>query len=175
MARAKAAATSIYGQDGGRVQWARTDPLIRAEAGAPMRDGADVLVGIDSGTSVVKAVAFDLAGRQLASAAVLNRYATGADGSACQPLGRTWTDCVQALRGLGDKVEGLARRTAAIAVTAAVAQAACGGSPVAIWALLDLVTIVVLGSGLYLWVARLRKVPARSTGTVAEQLAEPSR
>ena len=83
-----------------------------------MRDGADILIGIDSGTSVVKAVAFDLAGRQLASAAVLNRYTTGGDGSACQPLGRTWADCVQALRGLGDKVEGLARRTAAIAVTA---------------------------------------------------------
>ena len=83
-----------------------------------MLDGADILIGIDSGTSVVKAVAFDLAGRQLASAAVLNRYATGADGSACQPLDQTWADCVQALRGLGDKVEGLARRTAAIAVTA---------------------------------------------------------
>ncbi len=83
-----------------------------------MRDGADVLVGIDSGTSVVKAVAFDLAGRQIAAASVLNRFVTGLDGSACQPLDRTWTDCVQALRGLGESVENLARRTAAIAVTA---------------------------------------------------------
>lgn len=48
-----------------------------------------------------------------------------------------------------------------------------GGRPLKIiWALLDLVTIVVLGSGLYLWVARLR---TRATGTVAEQLAESSR
>ena len=31
---------------------------------------------------------------------------------------QTWTDCAQALRGLGDKVESLARRTAAMAVTA---------------------------------------------------------
>ena len=45
-----------------------------------VREGADLLIGIDSGTSVVKAVAFDLAGRQIASAAVLNRYDTGADG-----------------------------------------------------------------------------------------------
>ncbi len=83
-----------------------------------MRDGADILIGIDSGTSVVKAVAFDLAGRQIASAAILNRYVTGADGAASQSLEQTWLDCEQALRGLGEKVEGLARRTAAIAVTA---------------------------------------------------------
>lgn len=83
-----------------------------------MSERGDVLIGIDSGTSVVKAVAFDLAGRQIASAAVLNSYATGADGSACQPLHRTWTDCVQALRGLGEKVPALSRRTAALAVTA---------------------------------------------------------
>ena len=35
--------------------------------------GSDILIGIDAGTSVIKAVAFDLAGRQLASAAVPNR------------------------------------------------------------------------------------------------------
>ena len=32
------------------------------------------LIGIDAGTSVIKAVAFDLAGRQIASASVRNRY-----------------------------------------------------------------------------------------------------
>jgi erythritol kinase (D-erythritol 1-phosphate-forming) len=81
-------------------------------------DGADLLIGIDSGTSVVKAVAFDLAGKQIAAASVRNRYDAGADGSATQPLARTWSDCVQAIRGLGDEVADLARRTAAIAVTA---------------------------------------------------------
>lgn len=80
--------------------------------------GADVIVGIDSGTSVIKAVAFELNGRQIASASVPNRYAAGADGSATQSLSRTWRDCVAALRGLGDKVEDLAARTAALAVTA---------------------------------------------------------
>ncbi len=83
-----------------------------------MADGADLLIGIDSGTSVVKAVAFDLGGRQVAAAAVLNRFVTGKDGSACQSLEQTWTDCVSALRDLGEKVENLARRTVAIAVTA---------------------------------------------------------
>ncbi|MBI1172840.1 carbohydrate kinase [bacterium] len=79
---------------------------------------ADILIGIDSGTSVIKAVAFDLAGRQLAAASVPNAYATGADGSATQSLARTWQDCVLALRGLGEKLPDLAARTAAVAVTA---------------------------------------------------------
>lgn len=82
-----------------------------------MADTGDILIGIDSGTSVVKAVAFDLAGRQIATASVLNRYTTGPDGSACQPLERTWADCVTALRGLGEKVQRLAERTAAISLT----------------------------------------------------------
>jgi len=80
--------------------------------------GADILVGIDAGTSVIKAVAFGLAGEQIAAAAVPNRYASGTDGSATQSLPRTWADCVTALRGLADKVDNLAARTAALAVTA---------------------------------------------------------
>ncbi len=79
--------------------------------------GADIIIGIDSGTSVIKAVAFDLLGNQLASASVPNRYNSGADGSATQPLADTWNDCAAALRALGGKVAGLAARTAALAVT----------------------------------------------------------
>src|SRR5476649_641742 len=79
--------------------------------------GRDLLVGIDAGTSVIKAVAFDLAGRQIAVASVPNRYTTSADGAAFQSLDQTWADCAQTLRDLGAKVEGLARRTAAVAVT----------------------------------------------------------
>lgn len=78
----------------------------------------DVLIGIDAGTSVIKAVAFDLGGKQLATSAVPNRYTTGAGGAVTQPLGQTWDDCVKALRGLGEKVENLASRTAGLAVTA---------------------------------------------------------
>jgi uncharacterized iron-regulated membrane protein len=45
-----------------------------------------------------------------------------------------------------------------------------GGMPMKIlWTLLDLATIVVLGSGLYLWVKKRRQVPAavRSSAAVA--------
>lgn len=77
----------------------------------------DIIIGVDAGTSVIKAVAFQLSGRQIASASVRNRYQTGEDGSATQSLAQTWMDCTSALRSLGDKVPSLASRTAAIAVT----------------------------------------------------------
>ncbi|TBN39051.1 carbohydrate kinase [Paracoccus subflavus] len=80
--------------------------------------GRDILIGIDAGTSVIKAVAFDLRGHQVGLFAVPNRYSAGPDGSAIQSLPRTWDDCAAALRGLGGQIEGLARRTAALSVTA---------------------------------------------------------
>lgn len=78
---------------------------------------ADILIGIDAGTSVIKAVAFALDGRQIASSAVANRYDTGTGGAVTQSLDTTWTDCARALRELGERVDGLASRVAAIAVT----------------------------------------------------------
>jgi erythritol kinase len=82
-----------------------------------MSKGDGIIIGIDAGTSVLKAVAFELSGKQIASASARNRYQTGEDGSVTQSLSQTWLDCVSALRGLGEKVENLAARTAAIAVT----------------------------------------------------------
>ncbi len=79
---------------------------------------ADILIGIDSGTSVVKAVAFDLRGTQIAAASVPNSYTMGADGMAVQSLARTWADCARALRDLGQKLPDLAQRTVALSVTA---------------------------------------------------------
>ncbi len=79
---------------------------------------SDILIGIDAGTSVIKAVAFDLAGAQVAASAVSNRYHAGSDGAVTQSLSQTWSDCAAALRGLGEKVENLAGRTAALSVTA---------------------------------------------------------
>ncbi len=78
----------------------------------------DILIGIDAGTSVVKSVAFDFSGNQIAIASVANRYTVLADGTASQPLDQTWADCATTLRNLGEKVPHLAERTAAIAVTA---------------------------------------------------------
>ncbi|MFC6489391.1 FGGY-family carbohydrate kinase, partial [Nitratireductor sp. GCM10026969] len=77
----------------------------------------DVLIGIDAGTSVIKSVAFDAAGRQIAMAAVPNRYETLPGGGAEQDPARTWTDTAETLRQLADKVPDLAGRTAAVAVT----------------------------------------------------------
>ena len=78
----------------------------------------DVIIGIDAGTSVIKAVAFDLAGGQLAVSAIPNRYQTHGDGAVTQSLTQTWADCAAAIRGLHDRLPGLAARTAALAVTA---------------------------------------------------------
>ncbi len=83
-----------------------------------MAETADLIIGIDAGTSVMKAVAFTLSGRQIASASVRNSYKTSDDGSVTQSLDQTWLDCTRAFRGLGEKVPDLAERTAAIAVTA---------------------------------------------------------
>lgn len=77
-----------------------------------------ILIGIDAGTSVIKSVAFDLSGRQIAVAATPNLYTTRPDGAAFQPLRRTWEDCAATLRALADRVPDLARRAVALAVTA---------------------------------------------------------
>jgi erythritol kinase len=78
----------------------------------------DIIVGIDAGTSVIKAVAFDLSGQQLAASSVRNKYSMGTDGAATQSLPQTWKDCAAALRGLAGKVEDFADRVAAVGVTA---------------------------------------------------------
>lgn len=77
----------------------------------------DVLIGIDAGTSVIKSVAFDLKGRQIASAAIPNAYETVGRTGAVQDMDRTWADTAQTLVELAGKVENLASRVVAIAVT----------------------------------------------------------
>lgn len=82
-----------------------------------MTERAELIIGVDAGTSVIKAVAFDLSGRQIATSSVRNTYLMGADGAATQNLTRTWLDCAAAIRGLADKITNLADRTAAIGLT----------------------------------------------------------
>jgi erythritol kinase len=80
--------------------------------------GDDLIIGLDAGTSVIKAVVFDLAGRQIAAAGLRNSYERDAAGAAVeQDLARTWADVVKVLRQLGDQVPDLARRATALAVT----------------------------------------------------------
>lgn len=77
----------------------------------------NIIVGIDAGTSVLKAVAFELTGRQIASFSVRNTYQNGPDGAATQSLEQTWADCVAAIQGLSEKVRDLPERIAALALT----------------------------------------------------------
>lgn len=77
----------------------------------------DIFIGIDAGTSVIKSIAFDTKGRQIAVAATPNHYETLPGGGAEQDLARTWADAATTLRQLADKVPDLASRTVAIAVT----------------------------------------------------------
>lgn len=78
----------------------------------------DVLIGVDAGTSVIKAVAFDLAGRQLALANRPNTYRTLPNGGVEQDMRRTWADTAAVLTDLGERIEGLAGRARALSVTA---------------------------------------------------------
>ncbi|OQM76374.1 FGGY-family carbohydrate kinase [Manganibacter manganicus] len=77
----------------------------------------DLLIGIDAGTSVIKSVAFDLAGKQIAVASVPNDFSTLENGGAEQDLAQTWRDTARTVRELAAKVPDLASRTAAIAIT----------------------------------------------------------
>ncbi len=77
----------------------------------------DILIGIDAGTSVIKSVAFDLAGRQIAFASTPNSYETIGRAGVVQDLARTWADAAKTLLELAGKVENLASRTVAVSVT----------------------------------------------------------
>ena len=77
----------------------------------------DILIAIDAGTSVIKTVAFSLAGDQLAIASRRNSYATPGPGQVEQDMPRTWADCAASLRELQELVPDFARRVAGVAVT----------------------------------------------------------
>ena len=77
----------------------------------------DILIGIDAGTSVLKAVAFTLEGKQLDTFAIPNSYVTLPNGGVEQDMARTWGDCTACLRGLAEKIPNLSARTASVAVT----------------------------------------------------------
>lgn len=83
-----------------------------------MSDTEPLVIGIDAGTSVVKAVAFTLDGRQAGVHAVRNRYRRVEGGGVEQNMDETWADTAASLKGLAASVPGLARRAVAAAVTA---------------------------------------------------------
>ena len=79
--------------------------------------GGDLFVGVDAGTSAVKAAAFNEAGDPVSIVALPNRLRKAGDGAAEQDMTRTWRQVARVLRALGERTPGLARRAAALAVT----------------------------------------------------------
>ena len=77
----------------------------------------DLFIGLDAGTSTLKAVAFDPQGQALAMAQKRNRHDGGPNGAATQDMARTWDDCAGLLRDLAAQVPGFADRVAALGVT----------------------------------------------------------
>lgn len=81
-----------------------------------MSDDA-LILALDSGTSVIKAVAFDLEGQVVATAGRPNSYETRPGGAVEQDMAATWTEAATVLRALAEKVSNLPRRVKVLAVT----------------------------------------------------------
>ncbi|MBM3521826.1 MAG: carbohydrate kinase, partial [Alphaproteobacteria bacterium] len=81
-------------------------------------DRHDILIGLDSGTSVVKAIAFDRDGNQLGVAATANRTVAIEGGGVEQDMTEFWRAAAEVIAGLAERVPDLARRAVALAVTA---------------------------------------------------------
>lgn len=67
-----------------------------------MADGARYLLGLDAGNTVIKAVLFDLSGRQLAMHALDGHSRTPQPGHVERDLGELWSNACQAIRGCID-------------------------------------------------------------------------
>lgn len=78
----------------------------------------DLIIGIDAGTSVIKAVAFTLNGRQVTSRSKRNTYKSLPNGGVEQNMLQTWTDTVAVLKELSESIQNCSRRCLALAVTA---------------------------------------------------------
>ena len=77
----------------------------------------DLFVGLDAGTSMIKAVAFTADGEEVAVAGTRNVYRTGTDGAVTQDMLRCWDDCASTLRALVAQLDPVRDRVAALGVT----------------------------------------------------------
>jgi erythritol kinase (D-erythritol 1-phosphate-forming) len=77
----------------------------------------ELLIAVDAGTSVIKALVFDMEGRQLAATSRPNSYDTRPDGAAEQDMARTWADTVAVLQELCERMEGGLDGAIALAIT----------------------------------------------------------
>jgi erythritol kinase len=75
----------------------------------------DVILALDAGTSMLKAVAFDLTGTPVAIESRPNRYREAPGGVAEQDMAQTWDDAAATIAALVARLEGY--RVIAVAVT----------------------------------------------------------
>ncbi len=77
----------------------------------------DIIIGIDAGTSIIKAVAFTLNGKEIATSSIANIYNTSQNGHATQSLDITWKNCIKIILDLKKKVKNIKNRLALISIT----------------------------------------------------------
>jgi len=77
----------------------------------------DIIIGIDAGTSIIKAVAFTLKGKEIATSSIKNIYNITENGNATQPLNTTWENCIKIILDLKKKIINLKNRVVLISIT----------------------------------------------------------
>ena len=77
----------------------------------------DIIIGIDAGTTILKAVAFTLNGKEVATSSIKNIYNTSVNGNATQPLNTTWKNCTNIILDIKKKIQNLKNRLALISIT----------------------------------------------------------
>ena len=77
----------------------------------------DIIIGIDAGTSIIKAVAFTLNGKEITTSSIANIYKTSKNGHATQPLDTTWENCIKIISDISKKIQNLKNRLALISIT----------------------------------------------------------
>jgi erythritol kinase len=77
----------------------------------------DIIIGIDAGTSIIKAVAFTLNGKEIATSSITNIYNTTQNGHATQALDTTWENCIKIILDIKKKIQNLKNRLALISIT----------------------------------------------------------
>jgi len=82
-----------------------------------MTMAGETLIGLDAGTSVIKAVGFDPSGQVVAEASVRNETIVGGRGAVEQSPAAVWAGASACLRALGGKIPDLRRRVLAVGVT----------------------------------------------------------
>ena len=77
----------------------------------------DIIIGIDAGTTIIKAVAFTLEGKEIKASSINNIYLTSKNGHVTQSLDQTWQNCITVISNLNETIENLKDRVAIISVT----------------------------------------------------------